>query len=52
MMVEEDRGNKAGVEDRTGARVDPFDFDGMEELAEYHMGKNWKHTMSSDDGME
>lgn len=30
---------KAEVEDESGAEVDPFAFDGMEELAEYHMEK-------------
>lgn len=30
---------KAEVEDETGADFDPFDFDGMEELAESHMMK-------------
>lgn len=30
---------KEEVEDETGAEFDPFDFDGMEELAEYHMEK-------------
>lgn len=30
---------KAEVEDNTNAEFNPFDFDGMEELAEYHMSK-------------
>lgn len=31
---------KAEVEDESGTEIYPFSFDGMEELAEYHMGKN------------
>lgn len=30
---------KQEVEDETGAEIDPFDFDGMKELAEYHIGR-------------
>lgn len=30
---------KAEVGDETGAEADPFDFDGMEELAEYYTGR-------------
>lgn len=30
---------KQEVEDKTGSEIDPFDFDGMQELAEYYMDR-------------